>query len=75
MNKYSIVTLIAIIIIIIPFAYSGLNIIGANQLEYKWSGTEGFSFFAISNRIQGEIEKDPAPFRSLWNGLSDEWKY
>ena len=32
-------------------------------------------FFAISNRIQGEIEKDPAPFRSLWNGLSDEWRY
>ena len=32
-------------------------------------------FFAISNRIQGEIEKDPAPFRSLWNGLSYEWKY
>ena len=32
-------------------------------------------FFAISDRIQGEIEKDPAPFRSLWNGLSDEWKY
>ena len=32
-------------------------------------------FFAISNRIQGEIEKDPTTFRSLWNGLSDEWKY
>ena len=32
-------------------------------------------FFAISNMIQGEIEKDPAPFRSLCNGLSDEWKY
>ncbi len=32
-------------------------------------------YFAISNRIQGEIEKDIAPFRSLWNGLSDEWKY
>ncbi len=31
-------------------------------------------FFAISNRIQGEIEKDPAPFRPLWNGLSDERK-
>ena len=49
MNKYSTVTLIAIIIIIIPFAYSGLNIIGANQLEYKWSGSEEFSFFAMSN--------------------------
>ena len=32
-------------------------------------------FFAISNRIQGEIGKDIAPFRPLWNGLSDEWKY
>ena len=53
MNKYSTVTLIAMIIIIIPFAYSGLNIIGANQLEYKWSGSEEFSFFAMSNN--GEI--------------------
>ena len=32
-------------------------------------------FFAISNRSQGEIEKDVAPFRPLWNGLSDKWKY
>lgn len=54
MNKYSTITLIAIIIIIIPFAYSGLNIIGANQLEYKWSGSEEFSFFAMSNN--GDVE-------------------
>jgi hypothetical protein len=32
-------------------------------------------FFVITNRIEGEINKSPAPFRSLWNGLSDEWKY
>tara|TARA_B100001105_G_C22321980_1_gene412961 strand:+ start:539 stop:790 length:252 start_codon:yes stop_codon:yes gene_type:complete len=32
-------------------------------------------FFAISNRIEGEINKSPKPFRSLWNGLSDEWNY
>ena len=32
-------------------------------------------FFAISNRIVGEINKSPTPFRSLWNGLSDEWNY
>ena len=32
-------------------------------------------FFAISNSIQGEIEEDIVPFRPLWNGLSDEWKY
>ena len=54
MNKYSIITLISIAIIIIPFAYSGLNIIGANQLEYKWNGIEEFSFFAMSN--SGDIE-------------------
>ena len=61
MNKYSVITFIAIVIIIIPFAYSGLNIIGANQLEYKWNGTEEFSFFAMSN--SGDVEFcNPMPF-------------
>ena len=54
MNKYSIIVFAAIIVIIIPFAYSGLNIIGVNQLEYKWSGSEEFSFFAMSNN--GDVE-------------------
>ena len=46
MNRYSIITLIAIIIIIVPpFAYSGLNIIGANQLEYKWNGVRRILIF------------------------------
>jgi len=32
-------------------------------------------YFAISNRVQGEIEKDITHFRPLWNGFSDEWEY
>ena len=61
MNKYSIVTIIAILVIIFPFAYSGINIVGAEQLQYKWSGSEGFSFFAMSNN--GEVEFcNPMPF-------------
>ena len=32
-------------------------------------------FFAVDNRIQGEIEQSPKNYRSLWNGISDEWKY
>ena len=32
-------------------------------------------FFAIQNRIIEEIGKDPKPFRSLWNDISEEWKY
>ena len=32
-------------------------------------------FFVVENRIEGEIEKSPKPFRLLWNGLSDEWNY
>jgi hypothetical protein len=32
-------------------------------------------FFAIQNRISEEIGKDPKPFRTLWNGISQEWKY
>ena len=32
-------------------------------------------FFVIENRIKEEIGKDPKPFRSLWNGIDDNWKY
>jgi len=32
-------------------------------------------FFVLKNRITEEIEKDPSPMRSLWNGLTDEWQY
>jgi len=32
-------------------------------------------FFAVNNRIQGEINQDPTSFRLLWNGISDEWNY
>ena len=32
-------------------------------------------FFVLKNRITEEIEKDPSPLRSLWNGLTDEWRY
>ena len=40
---------------------------GVDALENFW--------FAISNRIEGEIEKDITSFRPLWNNLSDEWKF
>jgi len=29
----------------------------------------------LKNRIIEEIEKDPSPMLSLWNGLTDEWQY
>ena len=32
-------------------------------------------FFVVENRIIGEIEKDPKPFRNLWNGITEEWDY
>ena len=36
MNKHSIITIIAIIVIISPFAYSASSIVGVQQLEYRW---------------------------------------
>ncbi len=54
MNKHSIITAIAIVIIIIPFAYSGLSIVGAQQLEYRWDNPGEFTFFTMSNH--GEME-------------------
>lgn len=54
MNKHSIITVIAIIIIITPFAYSGLSIFGMQQIEYRWHNPGNFSFFTMSNH--GEME-------------------
>ena len=54
MNKHSIITGIAIIIIVIPFVHSGLNIVGVQQLEYRWDSPGDFNFFTMSN--SGNIE-------------------
>ncbi len=61
MNKHSIITIIATIIIILPFAYSGWNIFGMQQLEYRWDNPGQFSFFTMSNH--GVVEVcNPMPF-------------
>ena len=54
MNKHSIITIIAIIIIVTPFAYSALSIVGVQQLEYRWDNPGEFTFFTMLN--QGEME-------------------
>ncbi len=54
MNKHSIITAIAIVIIVVPFAYSGLSILGTHQLEYRWDNPGDFSFFTMSN--SGDME-------------------
>ncbi len=54
MNKYSIITAIAIVVIVIPFAHSGLSIVGVQQLEYRWDNPGEFTFFTMLN--QGEME-------------------
>ena len=35
----------------------------------------GNFFFSLKNRIEGEINQDPSPFKTLWNGLDDSWKF
>ncbi len=32
-------------------------------------------FFVIKNRIIQEVNKDPEPFKKLWNGLDQKWNY
>lgn len=54
MNIHSVITVVAIAVIVSPFAYSGLSIFGAQQLEHRWHSPGQFSFFTMSNH--GEIE-------------------
>ena len=32
-------------------------------------------FFVLKNRIIEEIEKVPSKIHSLWDGLTDEWRF
>ena len=54
MNKHTVITIIAIIVIVSPFAYSGLSIVGVQQIEFRWHQPGEFSFFTMSNH--GEVE-------------------
>ena len=49
MNKHVIITAIAISVIIITIAQSGLSVVGAQQLEYRWGNPEEFNFFTMLN--------------------------
>lgn len=49
MDKYSKIALVAIIAIIIPFAYSVLNIFAAEHLQFRWSNQDRFNYFSLSN--------------------------
>ena len=61
------------------------DLIESKKQRFKEIGQELFEnggvdamenfFFAVDNRIQGEINQDPKSFRSLWNGITDEWNY
>ncbi|TRZ80644.1 MAG: hypothetical protein D4R90_01305 [Nitrosopumilales archaeon] len=32
-------------------------------------------YFSIEHRVREEISEDVKPYRSLWNGISNEWNY
>ncbi len=54
MNRHTIITAIAIAAIVILIAHSGLSIVGAQQLEYRWDNPGEFNFFAMLN--EGKVE-------------------
>jgi hypothetical protein len=31
-------------------------------------------FYSIEFRIKDELKKDAKPYRSWWNGISEDWK-
>jgi len=48
-DKYTVITIAAIITIIAPLAYSGLNILAAQNIKFGWADEENFSLFEFSN--------------------------
>jgi len=67
MNKHSIITSIAIILIIIPVLYGLWGIYSVEQLQLRTFNNE-FSYFDMSNYEQIEV-CNPMPFFVSFNGL------
>jgi thermostable 8-oxoguanine DNA glycosylase len=53
------------------------RILEIGQDLYNDSGLDALEnmYFSIEHRIKDEIGSDAKPYRSLWNGISADWKY
>ncbi len=69
MDKHTLIVIIAVIVIAIPFVYSGLNIYAASQLQFHGTDEDRFRFFDMIN--DGSIKAcNPSPFFGNFNKLS-----
>ncbi len=73
MNRYSIITTIAIIVIIMPILYGVWGIYSVEKLQLRTPNTD-FSYFEMSNYEKIEI-CNPMPFFVGFNGLKIESYY
>ena len=73
MNKYSVITAIAIIVIITPVLYGIWGIYSVDKLQIRTSDNE-FSYFDMSNYEKIEM-CNPLPFFVSFNGLKIETYY
>ena len=73
MNRYSIITAIAIIVIIMPILYGVWGIYSVDKLQLRGQ-SNGFSYFDMSNYETIEM-CNPMPFFVGFNGLKIEVYY
>ena len=73
MDKYSIITAVAIIVIIMPILYGVWGIYSVEKLQLRGSDN-GFSYFDMSNYEKIEM-CNPMPFFVGFNGLKIEVYY
>jgi len=68
MDKHTVIVIVASIVIALPFVYGGLNIYGAEQIQFVSSNQEKFSYFEIINN--GKISFcNPLPFYVTFDKL------
>ncbi|MDX1371589.1 MAG: hypothetical protein R3321_03925 [Nitrososphaeraceae archaeon] len=71
MNRYTAISLSAIIIIIVVIAYSASSIFAANQIQFKSVDEEKFRFFDLVNK--GKIDLcNPGPTFANFNEITLE---
>ncbi len=73
MNKYSIITVVAIIVIVIPVLYGIWNIVSVDQIEFR-TNEDTFRYFEMARNEKIEL-CNPNPFFVSFNGLRIDTYY
>jgi hypothetical protein len=77
-NRHTIIVIVSILVIVGSIAYSSLNLVSAQEMQFRWHRMGGFDFLSIlvSGKLEACNNSDyPATFRSYSFSMNYDGKH